>query len=47
MAKAKEDALAISQQTLDDDAKKIEDYLQDLLGRLCATTGWSGKSSDR
>ena len=29
MAKAKEDALAISQQTLDEDAKKIEDYLQD------------------
>ena len=29
MAKAKEDALATSQQTLDEDAKKFEDYLQD------------------
>lgn len=32
MAKAKEDALAFSQQTLEEDAKKFEDYLQ-ALGR--------------
>lgn len=28
MAKAKEDALTLSQQTLEEDAKKFEDYLQ-------------------
>ena len=35
MAKAKEDALAASQQTLDEDAKKFEDYLQDPLDACC------------
>ena len=31
VAKAKEDALAFSQQTLEEDAKKFEDYLQELV----------------
>ncbi|CAE7365547.1 FAP100 [Symbiodinium microadriaticum] len=38
MAKAKEDALAISQQTLDDDAKKIEDYLQARIAKASEAT---------
>jgi len=38
MAKAKEDALAISQQTLDEDAKKIEDYLQARIAKASDAT---------
>ena len=36
MAKAKEDALTIPQQILDEDTKKFEEYLQDLLEVECA-----------
>ncbi|CAE7579009.1 FAP100 [Symbiodinium natans] len=38
MAKAKEDALAASQQTLDEDAKKFEDYLQERIAKASSAT---------
>ncbi|CAJ1433775.1 unnamed protein product [Effrenium voratum] len=38
MAKAKEDALAASQQTLDDDAKKFEEYLQERISKASEAT---------
>ncbi|CAE7236996.1 FAP100, partial [Symbiodinium pilosum] len=38
MAKAKEDALATSQQTLDEDAKKFEDYLQERIAKASSAT---------
>eukprot|EP00931_Biecheleriopsis_adriatica_P073183 TRINITY_DN47522_c0_g1_i1.p1 TRINITY_DN47522_c0_g1~~TRINITY_DN47522_c0_g1_i1.p1 ORF type:complete len:624 (+),score=190.65 TRINITY_DN47522_c0_g1_i1:105-1976(+) len=43
MAKAKEDALAVSQHVLDDDAKAFEDYLQDRITRAQDATKDSEK----
>ncbi|CAK8988360.1 unnamed protein product [Durusdinium trenchii] len=43
MAKAKEDALAFSQQTLEEDAKKFEDYLQERISKASHATKESEK----
>jgi hypothetical protein len=44
VAKAKEDALAFSQQTLEEDAKKFEDYLQERISKASNATMLGGTS---